>query len=144
VLGALTDKLDGMVARARHEETEWGRVLDPLADKIGVAAIVLVLLALGDLPLWFVVAILARDLLILAGGLVVKARKGVVLPSNMVGKWSVGAISAILALRVPGFTGAGIDIAFTVLLIVTSAMLLWSLALYTRRFVEVFSSHGHS
>jgi CDP-diacylglycerol--glycerol-3-phosphate 3-phosphatidyltransferase len=92
-VGAVTDKLDGDIARMRHEETEWGRILDPLADKICVIVMALVLLKLGDLPFWFVAALIARDLLILAGGMYLRSTRGVVLPSNMTGKWTATIIA---------------------------------------------------
>ena len=50
----LTDFLDGMIARARGEDTEWGKILDPLADKVCVAVDGACPAQLGDLPLWFV------------------------------------------------------------------------------------------
>jgi len=137
-VGALTDKLDGYVARRYHQETEWGRILDPLADKIGVAVAGLVLLSLGRLPVWFVATILLRDLLIFGGGLVVRARTGRVLPSNLVGKWAVGVISVTLFLAV-------LEVApmlQNVLMGATLIMLAVSLALYVRRFVEVFRSEA--
>ena len=87
LVGMVTDKLDGDLARARGEETEWGRILDPLADKVCVGVMALVLLALGVFPLWFVLALVLRDLLILAGGIYLKSARGVVLPSNAAGKW---------------------------------------------------------
>jgi CDP-diacylglycerol--glycerol-3-phosphate 3-phosphatidyltransferase len=86
LIGMLTDFLDGRIARARGEETEWGKILDPLADKVCVAVMALVLLKLGDLPFWFVAALIARDLAILAGGVYIKSARGVVLPSNTAGK----------------------------------------------------------
>ena len=90
VLGVITDKLDGDIARWLHCESEWGRILDPLADKVAVGVIALTLLWLGLVPAWFVVLLLARDLLILAGGLYIRKRTGEVLPSNVAGKWAVG------------------------------------------------------
>ena len=96
MLGVLTDKLDGDLARWLHCETEWGRILDPLADKVAVAAVALVLLWLGLVPAWFVVLLLARDLLILAGGLYIRKTHGLVLPSNWAGKWAVGVIGFTL------------------------------------------------
>ncbi len=132
-VAALTDKLDGYFARRFHQETEWGKVLDPLADKIGVAIVALVLLILGRLPLWFVGAVLLRDLLIFAGGLVLKARTGKVLPSNLVGKWAVGIISIALFLAVLEVA----PILQNVLMGATLVMLTISLALYVRRFVDV-------
>ena len=92
----LTDKFDGVLARKLHQETEWGRILDPLADKVGVASVAIVLLLLGDIPLWFVVALLVRDAAIFAGGLYIRARTGVVLPSNQAGKWAVGIVGVTL------------------------------------------------
>ena len=71
-IAALTDRLDGLLARKYHQETEWGKILDPLADKFGAAAVTVVLVRSGDIPLWFLLVLLGRDLLILAGGLVVR------------------------------------------------------------------------
>jgi len=85
--GMMTDKLDGDLARRRGEETEWGKILDPLADKVCVAVMALVLLKVGDFPLWFVLALLSRDMLIFLGGMYLKSTRGVVLPSNVAGKW---------------------------------------------------------
>jgi CDP-diacylglycerol--glycerol-3-phosphate 3-phosphatidyltransferase len=137
-VAALTDKLDGYFARRYHQETEWGKILDPLADKIGVAAVAFVLLFLGRLPLWFVGAILLRDLLIFAGGLVLKARTGKVLPSNLVGKWAVGIISIALFLAM-----LEVDpILQNVLMAATLIVLAISLALYVRRFVDVLRAEA--
>ena len=132
-LGMLTDKFDGVIARARGEETEWGRILDPLADKICVAAMALVLMKLGDIPPGFVAALLARDLLILAGGLYIKKRRGLVVPSNAVGKWTVTAIAVTLLVAILGlFPGIR-----WVLIAVCSAGLLVSLLFYAARFVQI-------
>jgi CDP-diacylglycerol--glycerol-3-phosphate 3-phosphatidyltransferase len=130
--GALTDNLDGRLARKYGYETEWGRILDPLADKIGVAVVALVLLKLGDIPLWFVVALIVRDILIFLGGLAVKAKRGLVLPSNLAGKWAIGIISlALFALVVDGQSPTA-----TVLIWASTIMLALSFGLYVRRFVE--------
>lgn len=92
-VGALTDKLDGDIARMRGEETAWGRILDPLADKVCVAVMALVLLTLGALPLWFVAVLIGRDVLILCGGMYLKSTRGMVLPSNTAGKWTAGIVA---------------------------------------------------
>jgi len=133
LLAALTDKLDGMLARRFNEITEWGKILDPLADKIGVAAVALVLLWLGEIPLWFVLALLGRDLLIFAGGVFVKARYGVVPASNLMGKWTIVAVSITLFAGVLHLPSPWLD-----LLVAASAlMLLLSLVSYAGRFVEL-------
>jgi CDP-diacylglycerol--glycerol-3-phosphate 3-phosphatidyltransferase len=132
IIGALTDRFDGLLARKYGYETEWGRILDPLADKIAVGAIALVLLWMGDIPLWFVIALLARDLLIFLGGIFIKLRKGAVLQSNMAGKWAVGIISLTLFLLVI----AGPSLPATIFLWVSVGFLIVSFALYVARFVH--------
>ena len=135
IVAAITDKFDGDLARRLHVESEWGRILDPLADKVGVAVVAVVLLLRGEIPPWYVAALLGRDLLIASGGMYIKARSGVVLPSNMMGKWSFGIIGLTLFLIIAGAP----QVAVTVLLWVTIVMLVVSLAMYARRFVDVVS-----
>ena len=131
LVGALTDKLDGDLARLRNEVTEWGRILDPLADKICVAVMSLVLLKLGDMPLWFVAALLGRDLLILAGGVYLKSTRGVVLPSNLTGKWTAALIAlTILVLLMNVLPGIQ-----WIFLAACTAGLVLSFALYVGRFL---------
>ena len=131
--GMLTDKLDGDIARARGEETEWGRILDPLADKICVAVMALVLMKLGDIPPAFVIALLARDLLILTGGLYIKRRRGTVVPSNAAGKWTVTAIALTFLAALLGVPSP----VRLVLIALCSAGLVVSLVLYGARFVRI-------
>lgn len=92
-LGALTDWLDGRIARWSHTVSDWGKVLDPLADKVGTISIALALVIRGDLPLWFLALIFVRDVLIVIGGVVVTRRTGRVLMSVWVGKLAVTAVA---------------------------------------------------
>lgn len=135
ILGALTDRYDGILARRYGQETEWGRILDPLADKIGVGTLAVVLLVRGEIPLWYVLALLSRDLLIFTGGMVIKVRHGVVLPSHPVGKVAVGIISLALFLVVI----AGPSLPATILMWVSVVLLLWSFGVYVARFVQEFT-----
>lgn len=132
-LAALTDKLDGMLARRFNEITVWGKILDPLADKVGVAAVAVVLLLLGELPLWFALALLARDLLILAGGIYVRTKYGLVLASNLTGKWTIAVVAITLFSGVLGLPSPWLDI----LVVLSTVMLLLSLAAYAMRFMQV-------
>ncbi len=136
-LAALTDKLDGDIARWTHTESEWGRILDPLADKIGVAAVGIALLIQGWLPLWFVVVLLARDLLILAGGLFIKRKTGEVVPSNMAGKWAVGVIAGTFVVAIIDNTSPWL----TVCIGLSIAMVALSTAGYAKRYVDVMRTH---
>ena len=133
VFGILTDKLDGDLARWLHCESEWGRILDPLADKVAVATVSLFLLWMGIVPLWFVVLLIARDLIILAGGLYITKRTGQILPSNTAGKWAVGVIGATLLLALIDNT----MLIVTVGLWLSVAMVAISTAGYAKVFLNV-------
>jgi len=98
VLGALTDFVDGFLARRLHEVSELGKVIDPIADKVGIGALALFLVVLGDIPLWYVVVVLVRDILILGGGILIKSKKGIVVQSNWPGKIAVSLVAAYLLL----------------------------------------------
>jgi cardiolipin synthase len=71
LLAGLTDALDGFVARRRGQRTALGMVLDPLADKLLMVSVVLVLTSLKELPRWYMILTLSRDLILVGGALVV-------------------------------------------------------------------------
>jgi len=99
VVAVMTDWFDGRVARWTHTVSEWGKVIDPVADKVAAVLTVTVLTfrpAEPQLPLWFFGVIVGRDLLILAGGAWIARRSGTVLMSAWAGK----AASLWLALTV--------------------------------------------
>ncbi|MCX6140448.1 MAG: CDP-alcohol phosphatidyltransferase family protein [Candidatus Kapabacteria bacterium] len=92
-IGAFTDWLDGYVARRTGTVSEWGKIIDPVADKVLVGSVVLVLLTKGLLPLWFVAAVITRDVIIMIGASLARRRVQVILPSLMSGKLAVSAIA---------------------------------------------------
>jgi CDP-diacylglycerol--glycerol-3-phosphate 3-phosphatidyltransferase len=131
--GMMTDKLDGDLARRRGEETEWGKILDPLADKVCVAVMALVLLKVGDFPLWFVLALLSRDMLIFLGGMYLKSTRGVVLPSNVAGKWAATFIAFTILIILLNM----IREMQWIMLAACAAGLLVSFVMYIARFLHV-------
>lgn len=66
-VAGLSDGLDGYVARRMGQITRLGGFLDPLADKVLIAATVITLTWVGRVPLWFTLTVVARDVLIMAG-----------------------------------------------------------------------------
>lgn len=135
VLGMVTDSLDGYFARKFDEVSELGMVIDPLADKICIAVIVVVLVVLGDIPLWYMNVVIARDVLIFIGGLYVKKTKGIVLVSMMSGKVAVVFIALTLVFALLG--NATFAPVVTFFLWVSIGAMAVSLAVYTKRFLEV-------
>lgn len=93
VLAISTDFLDGYLARKLHEVSEVGKIIDPIADKIGVGIVGILLVWSGDLPWWFVASVLLRDAFILAGGVYIKRRKNIIAQSNWPGKITVSMIA---------------------------------------------------
>lgn len=85
VIISCTDWLDGYLARKRNEVTDFGKFMDPLADKILTTAALLALVELEVLPSWPVLIILAREFIV-AGVRMVAASKGVVIAASWYGK----------------------------------------------------------
>jgi CDP-diacylglycerol--glycerol-3-phosphate 3-phosphatidyltransferase len=98
VIGAVTDVLDGYLARKYNEVTELGKIIDPLADKVAIGAIVIKLFLIGEIPDYYFYLIIGRDLLIFIGGVIVAKKIGRVLPSNMLGKITVLVIGIVVLL----------------------------------------------
>ena len=98
-----TDWLDGYLARSRGEVTDFGKFMDPLADKILVAAALLALVELSVLPSWPVLVILAREFIV-SGVRMVAASKGEVIAASWWGKAkTVSQIIAIILFIVKDF-----------------------------------------
>ena len=128
---ALTDKLDGYLARSRNEVTDFGKFIDPIADKLCVTCALLYLLELGMCPSWAVLLVVGREFLI-SGLRMIVAAKGVVVAASDLGKWKTAttmiAICALLlgVTLLPGwFTTACRWIGFGSMLIAL-ALTAWS------------------
>ncbi len=82
---SLTDKLDGHLARSRNEITDFGKFLDPIADKLLVFSALLLLLGRGEVSVWVVFVILVREFLV-SGLRMVAASSGDVIAADVLGK----------------------------------------------------------
>jgi CDP-diacylglycerol---glycerol-3-phosphate 3-phosphatidyltransferase len=103
-VAALTDKLDGYVARRRKTITSLGIFLDPLADKMLVAAALICLVSLGQLAAWVAMVIIGREFAV-TGLRLYAITQGVDIPADGLGKAkTVSQIVAILFLMVPRWT----------------------------------------
>lgn len=87
-LAALTDFLDGRMARKLGEISELGKILDPLADKMTLGCSFIALMIWYDLPRWLGVIYITKELLQLTGGMVFFKKRQKVIPSNYWGKAS--------------------------------------------------------
>ena len=85
VLASITDALDGKIARARNLVTNFGKIMDPLADKILVYSALCLFIEAGNIKGWMLIIILAREFVV-AGMRTVAASEGRVLAAGMSGK----------------------------------------------------------
>jgi len=93
VAAAATDYLDGWLARRLGQVSDFGKIIDPLADKVCIDGMAVALSLWRGFP-WFATAlIIGRDLLILAGGLLLLGKTKIVPVSNMAGKLATGFLA---------------------------------------------------
>ena len=85
VLACLTDMLDGRIARSRNLVTNFGKIMDPLADKVLVYSAFCLFIEQGVMPAWMLMIILAREFIV-AGVRTVAASEGKVIAAAMSGK----------------------------------------------------------
>ena len=99
-----TDQIDGWLARRRNQTSALGTLLDPIADKILVLAVLVMLIEEGVAPAWMVAAIIAREFLV-SGLRLAAIERGVVMPARDLGKLKTWAQS--VAAAVGGLAAAG-------------------------------------
>jgi CDP-diacylglycerol---glycerol-3-phosphate 3-phosphatidyltransferase len=101
LLASLTDYLDGVIARKFDLVTDFGKLMDPLADKVLTASAFICLIPYQALPAWAVIIIISREFLI-TGLRLLASSKGIILPAEKLGKhktaWQMITIIFFLAL----------------------------------------------
>jgi len=98
VLAAVTDGLDGYLARSRGSITTFGKVMDPVADKLLIAAALMSLVSLDRLAAWVAMVIIAREFAVSALR-IAAGQQGVVIPASALGKVkTIVQSAAVLAL----------------------------------------------
>ena len=86
IVASITDKLDGYLARSRNEVTNFGKFLDPIADKILVLSAMLILVEAGNLPAWIPIIVLTREFAVSAYRLIAVEQGGKVIAASKWGK----------------------------------------------------------
>lgn len=115
IVAASTDSLDGYIARKHKLITNLGKLLDPLADKLLVTAVLVSLVDMGKLDAWIAVVIISREFAV-TGLRSICAAEGIVIAASKLGKWKTAAqITAIIALLINNFPFAFLNIPFDVI-----------------------------
>jgi cardiolipin synthase len=144
VVAGVSDGVDGFIARHFNQRSRLGAYLDPMADKLLLVSVFVVLGIAGELPLWLVVAVVSRDALIVFAVLLSSVMaQPVEMKPLMVSKANT-AIQLVLAAVVLGELAFGIDIgALRPALIILSGLLtVASAAAYLVAWLRHMSGHG--
>ncbi len=86
VIASITDKLDGYLARKNNQVTDFGKFLDPIADKILVIAAMVILVGMQRLPAWIPIIVIFREFLVSGYRMMAAGKKGKVVAANKWGK----------------------------------------------------------
>jgi CDP-diacylglycerol--glycerol-3-phosphate 3-phosphatidyltransferase len=102
-VASVTDAIDGYLARARGSITTFGKLMDPIADKLLIVAALVALVSLGRLDAWVAMVIIAREFAVTVLRVAVGAQSGVVIAASWLGKLKtitqVGMVMALIAFR---------------------------------------------
>jgi cardiolipin synthase len=121
LLAAITDGLDGLVARWQKQKTTLGMVLDPVADKLLLTSTVITLTILKELPRWFTIIVVSRDVLLIGGSVILYMFIGKIgMPPSWLGKFTTGfqlvtVLCAMLDNFFPDLKGAILPLAVVTL-----------------------------
>jgi len=139
----LTDILDGFLARKLEQISELGKIIDPVADKFAIFALTITVFLKKQyiIPFWFILVIILRDILILAFGLYLKRKTGVVLMSNYPGKITALLIAAIIFFAVINNELFNSLISYSVY--IATVTILISTYLYFKRFIKTLGEKKH-
>lgn len=137
IIAVFLDFLDGFIARRFSQESEVGRIIDPLADKALVLSILVTLTIRFGFPLWLAAFIILRDILILWASVLLYKKKRIVKPSLVVGKFTFGLLSLLIFTFIIDLH-EGIDLLplKQILVTLSFSFLLWSWAAYFRVYMR--------
>lgn len=130
-IAVITDLLDGFLARKWHQVTDFGKIIDPLADKVSISVYAVLLVIKGDIPLWYVILVILRDIITLLGGLYILRKKKVVTQSNWLGKIYVSLVALVFFLATIQIEK--IIIIQNIAIACSIIMLIWSSTIYMKR-----------
>lgn len=142
ILAALTDMLDGHIARKHNLVTNFGKLMDPLADKLLVMSALICMVEVGDVAGWMVVVILGREFII-TGMRQVAAAQGIVIAAGTTGK--IKTITQMIAIPLLilenwPFTALGIPVPFDMIFLwIALIMTIVSGAEYIMKNKQLFS-----
>ena len=104
IIASITDFLDGYIARKNHLVTNFGKFMDPLADKLLVCSAMICMIEVDKLPAWVVIIIIGREFII-SGFRLIAAENGIVIAANYWGKFKTVSQMIMIILLMLDFGG---------------------------------------
>ena len=140
LLVAMTDIFDGWIARVRHTISSFGKIIDPIADKICIASIMVFLIYLRNLPVWLVVMVIVRDAaILLVGALLIRSYK-IVFPSNIWGKLFAFSMALLIAAYTIGWgEKVKYNLQLAVIALLAASLLSYTILVY--RYIRTHYRH---
>ena len=129
IVASITDMLDGKIARKYHLVTNFGKFMDPLADKLLVCAAMVCLVATGQLAAWIVIIIISREFII-SGFRLIASDNGIVIAASMWGKFKTVFQMLMIIVLIANIPLAAFDMIGTVLTYVALVLTVVSLVDY--------------
>ncbi len=139
-IASLTDLLDGKIARKYNLVTNFGKFMDPLADKLLVCSAMICMIESGQLSAAFVIIIIAREFII-SGFRLVASDNGVVIAASYWGKFKTVSQMAMVILLIADFGGA-FDLVCEALIWISLALTIISLVDYVAKNRQVLTQGG--
>ena len=127
IIASLTDLLDGKIARKYNLVTNFGKFMDPLADKLLVCSALICLIELNALPAWMVIIIISREFII-SGFRLIASDNGVVIAASYWGKFKTTfqmlmVIVLILNIQMPFFQILGVILTYVALILTVVSLI---------------------
>ncbi len=135
VIASLTDFLDGYIARKYNLVSNFGKFMDPLADKLLVSAAMICLVEMGRLPAWIVIVIISREFII-SGFRLIASDNGVVIAASYWGKFKTVFQMAMIIVLICNLGGA-FGIVETALIWISLILTVVSLVDYVAKNINV-------
>lgn len=140
VVASLTDLLDGKIARKYNLVTNFGKFMDPLADKLLVCSAMICLIEKGSLEAWIVIVIIAREFII-SGFRLVASDNGIVIAASYWGKFKTVFQMAMVIVLIMDLGGA-FDVIGQALIWISLALTIISLIDYVAKNIQVLTNGG--
>ena len=136
----ISDWLDGFVARKTHEVSDFGKFIDPLADKVVATGMIILMVIRMDFPIWFLLILILRDVSIYIMKRIFYKHSGIVTGANIAGKAFILVLTIAGVLWLIEYYMPGVNVYARYVLYFDTVLMLISWGVYISQSVRMFQS----